>query len=485
MTVRRAAVWSMASQYATFVIQFAANVIISRWFLLPADVGLFSVALAAAMMLAVFQDMGVTRFVSGQKDMQPELVRDYAMVALVLGWLVALALALGAPALARFYHEPALESLLWLIAASYALAPFATVPAALLVRDMDFRALFAVNAGSALVGYTTAVVLAWQGHGAASLAWAVLVMALGRTAIALVLRPVLPRWPKSREVLRPIIAFCSASFVISASGAIGQRSQDLIVGRMLGLAATGLFSRAGSLAGQLVTLLTGAISSVFYSAFARKRDAGEPLAAPYLHLVACNTALNWAAMVGLALAAEPLILLLYGDRWAEAAPLLRWMALAEILFIAVPLQMDVPILLGRIRTLIWFNLADTAAAVTLLAIACLVSIEAAAISRIAYAAIWWTIYAPFQSRLLAFRMRDLAAVYLRSAACALAAGLPLMLALASGDGADIGFAELLVLTALGVGLWLAALWLTRHPAREEIRLAVSSVLPMPRPQPAE
>ena len=82
-------------------------------------------------------------------------------------------------------------------------------------------------------------------------------------------------------------------------------------------------------------------------------------------------------------------------------------------------------------------------------------------------------------------MRELFAVYLRSAACALAAGLPLMLALASGDGADIGFAELLALTALGAGLWLAALWLTRHPAREEIRLALSGVLPMPRPQPAE
>jgi O-antigen/teichoic acid export membrane protein len=211
-----------------------------------------------------------------------------------------------------------------------------------------------------LLGYGAAVLFAWQGFGPAALAWSVLVLALSRAGLAMALRPVMPRVPRAIETLKPILNFSSASFIISASGAIGQRSQDLIVGRLLGLASTGLFSRAGALAAQLSTLIAGGLSSVFYSAFARKRDAGEPLAEPYLHLIACNTALNWAAMLGLALAAEPLVLLLYGERWADVAPLLQWMAIAEMLFVAIPLQMDIPILLGRIRTLIWINLLDTA-----------------------------------------------------------------------------------------------------------------------------
>ena len=50
-------------------------------------------------------------------------------------------------------------------------------------------------------------------------------------------------------------------------------------------------------------LVVGTLNGVFYPAFAKKRDAGENLVEPYLHLVACNTALQWAAAVGLALAA--------------------------------------------------------------------------------------------------------------------------------------------------------------------------------------
>ncbi|WP_260928967.1 oligosaccharide flippase family protein [Novosphingobium sp. 9] len=476
MSVRRAALWSMGAQYATFVIQFTASVLISRLFLLPADVGLFSVALAAAMMVSIFQDLGITRFISGQPQMQRELLPDYAGVAVIIGWTVAAVVAIAAPLVALFYHQPALAPLLWLIAASYVLTPYATVPAALLVREMDFRALFTVNAGSALAGNGTALALAACGFGASALAWGVLATAAARAILANWGRPVRPRRPRDMASVRPMLGFSSMSFVLSASAAVGQRSQDLIVGRLLGIAATGLFSRASALAGQLTTLVTGAIGSVFYAAFARKRDAGEPLAEPYLHLVSCYTVLNWAAMIGLALTAEPLVMLLYGPNWMGSAPLLRWTALGEIFFVAIPLQMDVPLLLGQIRRLVWVNLLDTLAAVAILTAGCFISLEAAGVSRVIYGFVWWAIYAVYLRRLIGFRFSALLAVYLRSGICALAAGLPLILASLSGVNlTNLSLIMLLVLSGAGVLCWLASLVLTRHPAWTEIRMMLDAL----------
>ena len=477
MTIRRAALWSLAAQYATFVIQFAASVVISRLFLLPADVGLFSIALAAAMMVSIFQDMGITRFISGQPEMEPAALPHYAAVAVTIGWAVALVIALAAPIVAHFYALPALMPLLWLIAASYLVTPYAIVPAALLVREMDFRALFKVNAGSALIGNGTAVLLASCGLGAASLAWGVLATALTRTTVASILRPVRPRLPRRAASVKPMLSFSSMSFVLSASAAIGHRSQDLIVGQFLGVVATGLFSRASALAGQLTTLVTGAIGSVFYPAFARKRDAGEPLAEPYLHLVACYTALNWAAMVGLALVAEPLVLLLYGPNWSHVAPLLRWTALAEMFFVAIPLQMDVPLLLGQIRKLVWINLLDTGAAVAILTAGCLISLEAAAISRVGYGFAWWMIYAPYISRLVGFPFSRLLAVYVRSGICALAAGLPLVVVHWSQPAhAPMPLVQMMFLSGLGLLTWAGALGLTRHPAWADVRIMALAFL---------
>ena len=475
MSVRRAAVWSLSAQYATFAIQFIASVIISRFFLLPADVGLFSIALAAAMLVAIFQDMGITRFITGQPQMDPDKIPNYAAVAIAIGWLVALAVALAAPAVARFYSQPELANLLWIIAASYAISPFAIIPAALLVKKLDFKSLFAVNAGSAFIGNGVAVGLAAAGFGPASLAWGLLASAIVRTAFANAFSPVLPRLPRDAAAVKPMLGFSSFSFVISASAAIGMRSQDLIVGRILGVVATGLFSRAYGLAGSLSTLVTGAISSVFYAAFAKKRDAGEELAAPYLHLVACNTALNWAAMIGLALAAEPLVLLLYGENWAGVASLLQWMAIAEMLIVAIPLQMDVPILMGRIRQLVWVNIGDTIAAVTILTIGCLIGLQEAAMSRVGYGMVWWCIYAFYIAHILGFRIASLLGIYGKSLLCALSAGAPLFIAGQYGwGGANLGFLGLFMLSGLGGLCWLAMLAIVRHPAWNEVTLALDT-----------
>lgn len=475
----------MATQYAAFIFQFATSVIISRFFLLPSDVGLFSIALAAAMMVSIFQDMGISRFVTGQPEMREEHVRDYAAVAVGIGWLVALAVAAAALPMAAFYREPGLARLMLLIALSYAVMPLAIVPAALLTRAMDFRALFFANAGSALVGGVVAILTAAQGSGPAALAWGMLATALTRLAAVLAARPVLPRRPHGLAIVRPMLSFGSASFVISLSGAIGMRSQDLIVGRILGTAATGLFTRASALAGQLSNLLVGAINGVFYPAFAKKRDAGEPLAEPYLHLVACNTALNWAASLGLALAAEPVVRLLYGPNWMAAAPLLRWTALAEMLFFAVPLQMDIPILLGRIRSLVWINLGDTVLTIGLLGIFALWGLEAAAISRLAAAAAWFVIYIGFIAHLLQLPLGRLAGIYLRSLLCALAAGGPLALALnREWFGPEPGFGALILLAGIGVLCWLVALAALRHPAWQEVRMVLDRVIPRRLAQPA-
>lgn len=476
MSIRRAALWSLAGTYASFVIQFLTSVIISRLYLLPADVGLFSIALAAAMVMAIFQDLGISRYVTGQPGMREDCVRDYAAVAAGFGWMVALVVALAAWPMELFYAEPGLARLMWIIAASYVLVPLAIVPAALLSRALDFRALTIANSVSAAVGGVAAIATAAAGAGPASLAWGVLATAATRLIVVQLQRPVWPRWPGDMAVVRPMLGFGGHTFIITLSGSIGMRCQDLIVGRLLGVAATGLFTRASALAGQMSMLVVGAINSVFYPAFARKRDTGEPLAGPYLHLVACNTALQWPAAVGLALAAEPVVLLLYGPNWIEVAPLLRWTALAEILFIAIPLQMDIPILLGRIRTLVWVNLFDTALTVGLLAVFCLWGVEAAALSRIVTGVLWFAIYGALLGRLLHLPPVQVALTYGKSALCALAAGAPLAAAQWFGwFGADMGLVPLLGLVVAGVLCWLAALPLVRHPFWSEVQLGLAQV----------
>lgn len=469
MSVRGAALWSMSSQYIVFATQFAVSVLISRFFLTPAEVGLFSIALSAAMMVSIVQDFGLTRYIAGETHLDDAKIRTCFTVSVLFAFGIGLVIAALAWPVSRFYHDARLLPLLLVIASSYLLVPFGIVPSALLQRDMDFRSLFVVNTGTALANAVVALALAAAGYSAMSLAWAAVAQAGARAALGMWRSRRRFHLPMTLEGAGPIFRFGSSASVLYVTGALGTRSPELIIGRMLNFTAVGLYGRAVGLSSQLKTLVSGAIGAVVYPAFARIRDSGDDLAPAYLRVVAGMSATTWPAMLFLTCAATPLVLMLYGPVWAAVAPLLAWCAISELPFTALPMHVDLPILLGRMRSLLRLNVIDTALSVVLLVAGALWSIEAAAASRVVYALLWFALYAGFQRKLVGFRWGAMVVIYLQSLAVSFATVAPLLLVYWRWKSpAEIDFPTLAACAAAGVLGWLATLFVVRHPFRLEV-----------------
>lgn len=469
MSVRHAALWSMGSHYAGFVMQFVTSVLVSRFFLTPAEVGLYSIALAAAMLVAILQDFGITRYVAGLTQLDERHLAQCSSVAMLFSVLVASIIAVAAWPIAQFYGHAELMPILFIIAGSYIFVPFFNVPTALLSRDMNFRALFRINVVAILVQSLVTLALAAYGFSAFALAWGIVAQTAARGIMAQWHRPVRMALWAGKENLKPILQFGSASSVLYIIGGISVRSPDLIIGRFLGLTATGLYSRAAALSDHFRQLVGGAIGHVFYPAFARIRDRGESFAPAYLRVVGGYTAIIWPGMVGLAVASVPLVHFLYGSKWADVAPLLTLVALSELMLLALPLHIDIPILMGKIRPLIRYNIADTVCAVGLLLLAAQYSVELAAASRIAYGLCWFAIYARFMQTIIGFRWRDMVPLYARGLAGTVAAVSPLLLCYQYWIGPEeMGIMMLMLFAGLGVIAWAATLFILRHPVVDEI-----------------
>lgn len=468
-SVKGAAIWAAASQYCLFAVQFVTSVIISRFFLLPEEVGLFSVALAVAMVLSIIQDFGLTRYLGRHPTADEKTVRSCTAVAILFAAaLVIIILSLAWP-VASFYDDPRLAPILMLIGLSYIFVPGSIVPIALLNRRLDFKKTFAINFSGAAANSAVSLSLAALGFSAESLAWAAIAQTAARALAAQIARPTPISWPPRIHNARDIFGFGSISTVLYFVGGIGVRTPDMIVGRILGMTATGLFSRGSALVIQLHTLVAGAVGAIYYPTFARLRDEGQHLGPYYERVVAAHGAVVWPAMVLLAVLAEPIILLLYGENWVGAAPLLTWMALAECFFVAVPLQMDLPILLGRIRRLLAINIIDTVFAVATLIIGASIGLLEAAASRIVYGAAWFCLYVFWMQRLVGFSWNTVLRTYLMSALAAGLTAAPAIWAVTAWrTPATLGFTGLV---AVGIGsgaAWLFAIFLLRHPAREDL-----------------
>ena len=487
MSVRVAAAWALGSQYTSFTIQFAASVVLARWFIDPAELGLFSIAFAAVSLVAFLQDFGVNRYITGERELTPDKLHTAFTISILFAWsIAALALLMAAP-IAWFYDDPALLPITLVIAASYVLVPLAIVPQALRQRALDYRSNTMIEVGAALANAAVAVTLAWQGYGALALAWGAFAQQAARLIVSQWRAGLVLPWPWRLKGVRPVLELGATNSVLTVAEVVISRSPELVIGRLIGAAATGLFARGAGLALQLRLLVSGAVTGVFYPAFRQVRDSGAPLGPPYLRVVAAYTAVTWAAMAGIAVLAEPLVHLLYGEKWLAAAPLLAWLALAQCCYVALPLAGDLPVLLGRKSALVRLTLIDAAISLTLLALAAPFGLLWIAASRLVHGLCTVAVHWRQMQAMLGYRNRDILAIHLRSGLSAVAAVLP---ALACyrwwDDAAQAGAIQIAVSAAAGGLAWLSALRLLRHPAFAEITgLAVQLLGPLlPRRGPA-
>ncbi len=440
MSVRTAAAWALVSQYASFAIQFATSVVLARWFITPAQLGLFSIAFAAVTIVAFLQDFGVARYVNGERDLTPEKLQTAFTISVLL-----------------------------VVASSYLLVPLSIVPQATCQRRMDYKSNTMIEVGSSIANAATAVTLAVLGHGALALAWGAFAQQGARLVVSQWRAGVMVPWPLRLKGARPVLELGGTNSVLSTCYSITARAPELVIGRLIDNTAVGLFARASGLALQLRMLVAGAVTGVFYPAFRRVRDQGDPLGPPYLRVVAAYTGVTWPAMAGIATLAQPLIQALYGERWLAAAPLLLWVALAQLCYISLPLNADLPLLLGRKRGLIHRNIVETVLSVGLIIAAAPFGLVAVAISRFVHGLIWMVIYAPFMRAMLDFSWSSLARIYGQSLAVTAAAVAPLLAsyALWAGPGA-CGLGQVFAMVAAGILCWLVVMRLTRHPLLGEV-----------------
>ncbi len=472
MAVRKAALWSVSGQWLVFAFNFAVSVYLARYLLPPSAFGTFSVGFAAAGVISNLQDFGLSRYLVRSEELTDQVLDTCITITLCVGAAICATIACLSVPMAWYYGNAQLIPIMLLISSAFLLLPFNTVPIALLQRNVDFRTLAIINMGAAAANAIVSMTFALWGYGPLALALGFLAQQVARATIAQLLGPRKVRFRLSFEGARPIVSFGSGTTVLAVSGAIGTRSPDLIIGNVLGMHAVGLFGRAAGMVDGLRTLLDGGLSSVFFSHFAQLIRSKRTLAQPYLDLIACYTSIMWPAMILLSLLSTEIVTLIYGQGWGDAAHALRWVALSELIFFALPLHTEVPLISGHLRELLFRNLLDTAVALICLALLVRFGLEAAAIARLVYSVFWYAIYIGMMRRIVGFKGWALTGMYAKSAASTFAACLPILVLIWKGE---VALVQMIAAILLGGVLWVIALGLLNHPTWRELRRAADGL----------
>jgi len=467
-SLRRSVALAFSYSYVTNAITFVVGIILARYFLSPQEFGAFSICMAAYLFLQSLSDFGVSRFVIQERSLDSRKLRA-ALAVLAVGNLAIAAGLFGIRGwAAAFFGAPDISTILAMLAATALVVPPMMLGDALLIRGSRFSALFVTHVGGATAGAAVGIAAASAGAGAVSLAWLTAAQTLVRAVLTVSLCREVRGVRPGLSGMRTVLAFGSPIALVIFYSALLARLPEILLGRLVGLAAAGLYSRASGLAEQVRwALYTGGASAVLPEV-ARRFHAGEPLVHPFLRLTAYVTALIWPASGFLALLSLPVTHLIFGPAWSDMAPLLSVLSLSYAIFSMVVLYVDVLLLQKRMRFYVVLEVSQGTVGLVLFIGGAMLGVFEAAVSRVVYAVIFAALYVVVLRHAVGHRYREIAAVYWRSLVVTAIALLPASAAaLARGIWQVGDAAAVLPAALLSPGFWYLGLRVMRHPLRDE------------------
>lgn len=328
MSLRAAFLISFIKSGGTYFLAFVSSIIISR-LLAPAEIGIFSLAMAITAILQALRDFGVGSYLLKERELTDDKLRTVFGASLLLGWSVAALLFFFRGAVARYYSEPLIESILLVLSLNSLLIPFGQVTSTLLRREQEFMRLSRISIISALAGSCASIGFAYFEFGPISLAYGLSASLLVSILLLFAAHPAHILMLPSLKEWRGVFTFGGKVSLTTTIVQLGMQAPELLMGRYLGFAAVGLYVRGLGVAKMIEQFFSGATGWVMGAEVGNLHRSEQNLTSLVLKATDYTLIICWPALLFLALKADAIIWLLYGKIWLPAAPLVLALCLAR------------------------------------------------------------------------------------------------------------------------------------------------------------
>lgn len=366
--LERAGLLLAGGALASRLIQALAYALLARS-LAPADFGTLALAAVAVNALQLLPGLGLGTALLAQPVEPRAMARSAVTLALLGGGVVAL-LAGAIAWRMRAHGAGPVAPLVALLGVALLFQAPGAVAGALLDRELRFGARVAADVLSALAYLAASVTAAFLGFGAAALAIGLIAAAATQSGATLVQARLLPTTAPDLAALRTTAKLGALVVAMSLLQWLFTSIDLVVIERRFGREAVGCYSTALQLALVPATALGVLSGRIALPALVHARRGGTlttTAAAASGFRQACSVAalLAAAACALFTVAPQPIVALLYGERFAGAASLLPIVAIGAFAKVLGALAGPALLACGRARTACGVLLAQVGLALPL------------------------------------------------------------------------------------------------------------------------
>lgn len=329
-SVQHGVLWGLIGKVSQQASQFILSALLAR-LLAPSDYGLLATAMVFTGFAATISEAGIGTALVQKQELEDTHKNTAFWTTSLIGTAMTIAVYAAAPWIAGYYNSPQLSPILRTLSLNFTLGAVGSVPAALLQRQKQFKRIAIIDLASLCGGGAIALLLAYRHSGVWSLVAQLSAASLSTCVLRIAFIQWRPRIDFSGAALADISRFSLSLYGFNILNYWSRNLDNLLVGKAFGNSALGAYNRAYSLMLLPVTQVSSLLTQSLFPCFAQIQDDKPRVAKLYLKALSILTTVTYPMMFGLSTVSEHFVAVLYGPKWASAAPVLKILSLVGLL----------------------------------------------------------------------------------------------------------------------------------------------------------
>ena len=409
--------WGVIDNFANSGVTFLVGLVLAR-LLSAEEFGVLGIITIFINLSITIIDGGLATALIRKKNVNELECNTVFYSNLCISIFLMLLLLVSSDFIASFFEQPILSSTLSVMSLVLLINAFSLLPKTILIRNLDFKSQAIFSLVSSLLSGIIGITMAYCGFGV----WSLVGQQLSRQTFLMcgywIAGKWRPRWMFSRTCFIDLFGFGLKLLVANLINSIFKDSFLTVIGKIYSPRDLGFYNRAEQFNTILSSNFGQIVRKVSLPSLSQIQDDEVRLRATYRKLMRYIAILSFAAVFTLAAVAEPLIIVLIGEKWLPSVKLLQIMSLYAAIYPLNMLNLNVLNLRRRSDYLLKLEIIKKILFIPVIAVGFFFKLEVMLWAAVIYYYIEFFINGWYSKRLIGYgifdQVKDLSGVYIIS-----------------------------------------------------------------------
>ena len=320
--------WTAIATLCKAILQLLLLSLAARYYLSAAEFGLYAIVQVVLGFAQLFMDMGLGNAIIHHQQVKQRHIAELFFINLVIALLLASCVFLTAPWIALFFDSQGVEPFLLYIAPSFVIAALFRMHLVMLQKQLAFNVIAKVEIFSHCIGFAVALVCLYLGFNLSALIFGYLANLVFQGMCYWYFSPyqLKCKFPRSYQELKPYCAFGVFQTADATVNYFNSQFDVILVGKLLGAEILGGYALARQFCFRPAMVINPVLTRVAFPLMAKLQHSKE-LSALYCQLSGVLALINFPLYIALAVFAEPIVYLVFGERWHSIIEIFQLMAI--------------------------------------------------------------------------------------------------------------------------------------------------------------